>query len=277
MGRGLDVDQVAVQAVELGVAIGHLLVDRRQLLVGGLQLLLGRLQLLVDALQLLVGGLDLLVGGLELLVRRLVLLLDGLQVVARLGELGFELGDAARLAAARRPGRSRADRPRRVAAGAVRCPGSASSNTIRKQRSRRFFSGMTSTFTVRVVPSCSTRTFSLRAVVLSFLALLMAARSGSINPSRAIFSTSKLALPAGRLEVRAGRAAELQDLQLRVHEHGGRGELIDGDAVGLALRVELGSGSLRRPPLPACTRSGAPAPGAGPRTAARRAPSRPAA
>ena len=56
---------------------------------------------------------------------------------------------------------------------------------------------MTSRFTVRVLPFCSTRTFSLRTVLFSFFALLMAARSGSIKPSRAIFSTSKLALPVG--------------------------------------------------------------------------------
>ena len=88
-GRRLEIDQVAVEPVELGVAIGHLLVDGGQLFVGRLQLFLGGFQLLVDALQLLVGGLDFFVGGLELLVGRFVLLLDGLQVVARLGEFGF--------------------------------------------------------------------------------------------------------------------------------------------------------------------------------------------
>ena len=195
LGRGLEIDQVAVEAVELGVAIGHLLVDGGQLFVGRLQLFLGRFQLFVDALQLFVGGLDFFVGRLELLVGRFVLFLDGLQIVARLGELGLEFGDAARLVFAGRrvAARAAAARCRRACA----LPVSASSNKIRKQRSRRFFSGMTSRFTVRVLPFCSTRTFSLRTVLFSFFALLMAARSGSIKPSRAIFSTSKLALPVG--------------------------------------------------------------------------------
>jgi hypothetical protein len=39
------------------------------------------------------------------------------------------------------------------------------------------------------------RTFSLRAGLFSFFALLMAARNGTIKPSRAIFRTLKLALP----------------------------------------------------------------------------------
>ena len=96
LGRGLEIDQVAVEAVEFGVAIGHLLVDGGQLFVGRLQLFLGRFQFFVDALQLFVGGLDFFVGRLEFLVGRFVLFLDGLQVVARLGKLGFEFGDAAR-------------------------------------------------------------------------------------------------------------------------------------------------------------------------------------
>ena len=56
---------------------------------------------------------------------------------------------------------------------------------------------MTSTLTVRVLPFSSIRTCSLRAVAFSFFALLMALRSGIINPVRAIFSRSKLALPVG--------------------------------------------------------------------------------
>src|SRR4030095_11197449 len=58
---------------------------------------------------------------------------------------------------------------------------STSSNKIKKQRSRKFLSGITSRVTVRLLPFCCTRTFSLRAVLFSFLALLMAARSGSIH------------------------------------------------------------------------------------------------
>ena len=190
----------------------HLLVDGGQLFVGRLQLFLGRLQFLVDALQFFVGGLDFLVGRLEFLVGRLVLLLHGLEVLARLGEIGFEFGDAARFLLVR----SAAARPaagataRRAAARPVL---SASSNRIRKQRSRRFFSGMTSRFTVRVSPSRLTRTFSLRTVLFSFFALLIAARSGSIKPFARHLQHVEARLAGGRLEVRAGRPAELQDLQ----------------------------------------------------------------
>jgi len=90
-GGSLEIEQVAVQPAELGVAISHLLVDGDELFVGGLQLFLGRFQFLIDALQLLVGGLDLLVGLLEFLAGGLVLFLDGLEVVARLGQFALQL------------------------------------------------------------------------------------------------------------------------------------------------------------------------------------------
>jgi hypothetical protein len=79
--------------------------------------------------------LDFFVGRLKLFIGRFVPFLDGLKIVARLGQLDFEFGDAT--------------------AGAL---------------------------------VWLEFTFAL-------FALLMAARSGSIKPSRAIFSTSKLALP----------------------------------------------------------------------------------
>jgi hypothetical protein len=73
---------------------------------------------------------------------------------------------------------------------------SASLNTTRKQRSRRFLSGITSKLTSRTLPFSSIRT-CFRAVAFSFFALLMALRKGIINPVRAIFSRSKLAFPVG--------------------------------------------------------------------------------
>src|SRR5439155_4712219 len=72
-----------------------------------------------------------------------------------------------------------------------------SSKKIRQQRSFKFFSGVTSKFTTRVLPFRFTRTFSLRTVLFSFFARLMAARNGSIKPSRAILRTLKLAWPVG--------------------------------------------------------------------------------
>ena len=182
---------------------------------------------------------DFLVGRLELLVGRLVLLLHGLEVFARLGEFGFELGDAAGLLL-RAPVAPEARRlPRMARCHAARPALSASSNTIRKQRSRRFFSGMTSRFTVRVSPLRLTRTFSLRAVLFSFLAWLIAAAQRQHQAFARHLQHVEARLAGGRLEIRAGRPAELQDLQLGIDEHAGRRELIDGDAVGLALGVEL--------------------------------------
>ena len=190
--------KIGIEAAELDVAIGHLLVDGRQLFVGRLQLFLGRFQFFIDALQLLVGGLDFFVGGLEFLVGGFVLFLDGLEIVARLGKFGFESHDCVWIL----PFLVRAESSAAwCSACSERRPTlSASSNRIKKQRSLKFFSGMTSTFTVGLLPFCSTRTFSLRTVLFSFFALLMAARSGSIKPSRAIFSTSKLALPVAAAE-----------------------------------------------------------------------------
>ena len=56
---------------------------------------------------------------------------------------------------------------------------------------------MTCRFTDRVPPSWRTRTPSRRTGLFSRLALWIAARSGNISPSRAIFSRSKLAFPVG--------------------------------------------------------------------------------
>ena len=78
---------------------------------------------------------------------------------------------------------------------------------------------------------------SLRTTLFSFFALLMAARNGSAKPSRAIFSTSKLALPLGGFKNRTGLAPELQDLQSGVNQHAGRGETLECDAIRLALRL----------------------------------------
>ena len=53
-------------------------------------------------------------------------------------------------------------------------------------------------------------------------------------------------LARGRLKVSAGRSAEMQDLQLGVDKHAGRSELIDCDAVGLALGVDFAAEIFRR-------------------------------
>lgn len=101
---GQKIDQVAVDDIELLVAILQLLVERRQLFVGRLQLFLGSLQLLVRTLQLLVAGLSLLVRRAKLLVHRLLLFDDRLQILARGFELALEarkLAPAVRLALAR--------------------------------------------------------------------------------------------------------------------------------------------------------------------------------
>ena len=223
----LQIVQIAIKAVELGVAIGHLLVDGGQLFVGRLQFFLGGFQFFVDALQLLVGGLDFFVGRLEFLVGRFVLFLDGLQVIAGLGKLGFKSR------VMRRDSSSCAGR-RRLSVGALRALRCRSRRTARP-----IFSASSNKIKIAALPqilerndfhvhrrgpchSDSTRTFSLRTILFSFFALLMAARSGSIKPSRAIFSTSKLALPVGGSKIGAGRPAELQDLQLGIDQHAGR-------------------------------------------------------
>ena len=236
--------------------LSHLLVDGGQLFIGGFQFFLRGFQFFVDALQFLVGGLDFFVGRLEFFVGRFVLLLDGLEVVARLGQIALELGDAARmLPFCWRRGPVLASTAASVAVGAVPASRalSASSNRIRKQRSRKFFSGMTSTLIVRVLPSCLTRTFSLRTALLSFLALLMAARSGSIKPSRAIFSTSKLALPVGGSRYAPVGPRNCRTCRSALIEHAGRRELVDREAVGLALGVEFAARTFHRSsvPLPA--------------------------
>ena len=209
---GLEVDQVAVEAVELDVPIRHLLVDGRQLFVGRLQLFLRRLQFLVDALQLFVGGLDFLVGRLEFLVGRFVLLLHGLEVIAGFGQIAFEFGETARLllCAQWRRGRLRGALGERAAA---RPDFSASSNKIRKQRSRKFFSGMTSMLIVRVTP------FVLDPHVLRAhgLVLLLGLVDGGAQRQHQPFARHlqhvEARLAGRRLQIGPGRPAELQDLQ----------------------------------------------------------------
>src|SRR3989442_5106976 len=71
------------------------MVDGGQLFVGGFQFFLRSFQFLIDALQFLVGGSDFFVGRLEFFVSCLVLLLEGLGVVAVLGQRAFEFGDTA--------------------------------------------------------------------------------------------------------------------------------------------------------------------------------------
>src|SRR2546428_14144843 len=73
----------------------HLVVDGGQLFVGGFQFFLRGFQFFIDALQFLVGGGDFFVRRLEFFVGCLVLLLEGLGVVALLGQFAFEFGDAA--------------------------------------------------------------------------------------------------------------------------------------------------------------------------------------
>src|SRR2546426_11487543 len=73
----------------------HLIVDGGQLFVGGFQFLLRGFQFLIDALQFLVGGSDLFVGRLEFFVSCLVLLLEGLGVLAVLGQRALQFDDTA--------------------------------------------------------------------------------------------------------------------------------------------------------------------------------------
>ena len=80
LGRGLEVEQVAVEAVELDVPIRQLVVHGGQLFVGRLQLFVGRLQLFLGGLQLLVAALQLFVGGLNFLFGRLKLLAGRLEL-----------------------------------------------------------------------------------------------------------------------------------------------------------------------------------------------------
>src|SRR5204863_2774559 len=73
----------------------HLVVDGGQLFVGGFQFFLRSFQFLIDALQFLVGGSDFFVGRLKFFVGCLVLFLEGLGVVAVLGQRAFEFGNMA--------------------------------------------------------------------------------------------------------------------------------------------------------------------------------------
>ena len=91
---GVQIAQVGIEATKLGVAMGPLLIEGGQLFVGRLQLFLGSFQFFVDALEFLIGGLDFFVRRLEFLVGGFVLFLDGLQVIACVGKLGFECLDS---------------------------------------------------------------------------------------------------------------------------------------------------------------------------------------
>src|SRR5439155_19586003 len=51
---------------------------------------------------------------------------------------------------------------------------------------------------------------------------------------------------AARFQKRTGVAPELQDLQLGVNQHAGRGKTVERDAVRLALRIDVSGKSLRR-------------------------------
>ena len=82
--------------------VAVLLVDGLKLLIDALQLFFGGFQLLHGGAQLLVGGLHLFAGSLHLLLAGFILLDDGLQPLARQGELGFQILNPLRLR--RRPG-----------------------------------------------------------------------------------------------------------------------------------------------------------------------------
>lgn len=85
MDADVEIIEVGIEAAQLDVAIGHLVVDGDQHLVGRLELLFRGLELLFDALQFLVGRLAFFAGRLELFVGGVLLLQDELQVVARPG------------------------------------------------------------------------------------------------------------------------------------------------------------------------------------------------
>ena len=239
-GRGLKVDQVVVEPIELVIAMAHLLVDGGQLLVGRLEFLLARLQLLVDGLELFVGGLNLLVGGLEFLVGGLVLLLQRLEVFARLGEVGFELGDARgcpRLAD-RRCGRNFGPpRP----AGLFRFLEQNQEAALGQVLERNHFQGYGADLAV-----------ALHADVLAargpvFLPCLVDRGAQRQHQSFAgHLQHVEGGLAGGRLEVCAGCPPELEDLEIGADQHPGRRELVDGDAVGLALRIQLAAQSVHR-------------------------------
>ena len=241
IGRGLHIDQVAAEAVELCVAITHLIVERGELLVGGLQFFLRRGQFLVEALQLLVGGLGFFVGRLQLFTRRFEALLDGLQVFARLGQIVLELGDAALVGTAARAGRRLIGRLLfgHGGVGARRLVG------VLEQHQETRLAQVLQRNDFQVCSAC-------RAVLFDANVLLAHGRvvSGRLGDGRTQGQHQSLARhlqhvetrrPGGRFEVGAGDAAKLQNLPLGIDEYAGRSEVVDRDAVGFALGALLGA------------------------------------
>lgn len=211
--------------------------------VGRLQLFLGRLQLLVAALQLFVGRLDLLVGRLELLVGGLELLLHRLKVFARLGQLGLELRDAVGLLAA-----GRAVRANRLGVG--RFSPAARPLRLLEQDQKAALTQVLQRNDLQIHPEglaapLDADVLLARGLVL-FPSLIDRAAQRQHQAIAGHLQHVEARLAGGRLQERAGRTAELQDLKLGVHEHSRRRELADGDAVGLALCIELAARTLRR-------------------------------
>ena len=187
-----QVGEVVVGAVQLGVAVLELLVDRGQLLVGRLQLLLGGLQLLVGALQLLVAGEDLLVGAPQLFVGRVLLLDHRLQVFPGRGQLLPELGELA--------ARSRSPRP--APASAATAEGTAARGPSRRapgdgpgRHAGR--TGITSMPTSDDPSGERTRIPSRRTAWRPAFASMSALRSSRKSPSRAILSRLMVGSPEG--------------------------------------------------------------------------------
>ena len=105
---------------------------------------------------------------------------------------------------------------------------------------------MTSTLTVRALPSSLDPHVLLARRRVVLLRLVDGAAQRQHQPGPRHLQQVEARLAGGRLEIRAGRTAELQDLQVGVDEHGRRGELIDRHAVGLALGAELAAEAFGR-------------------------------
>ena len=235
-GRGLHVHEVAAHPGQFGVAVRHLLVDRGQLFVRRLELFLRGLELLVQALQFLVGRLHFLARCLQFLVCRLVLFLDGLQVFARLGEFGLELGDAVRVG---RPALARGA-ARRLRFGRV---AGASGGVVEQHQEAALAKVLERDhLDVDHLPGCLGP--DPHAVLAHHMRVFARLRDGRAQRQHQALARHlqqvETRLAHRRREVCRGRPAELQHLQLGIDQHAGRSELVHRDAVGLALGVDLG-------------------------------------
>ena len=234
---GLDADleiaEVGVEPVQLGVPADHFVVDGGQLFVAGLELFLRGLQLFIDALEFLVGGLHLLAGGLQLLSGGLVLLLHGKQVVARLRQFALECGDAfgGGLISPMRRIRLRGLRGRRA-------------RLLEEHEIALLFQIPQRDDLERDRAAAEPHAIAAHGLLVA-LRFRQRRAQREQKPLARHLQQVKAGLARGRRKERAGRAAELQHLPVRAHQHTRRRKLADRDAVRLALRRQL---AVRRVP-----------------------------